>query len=220
MVVYMPEEYDSQTNESIIEECKPEPEEELPEIPDKTAVVSHLLFHKALIDENEDNTRFDKYVDLVEQLENGFRVTISDPFDRSIAITFELAIEHQLDPWNIDLVKFSNEYLKHVRKEPDLDLITAGRIILMAWMVLKLQSEEVLENARNFEPEEDEDDEYWPEPEGDWYANDDDFDYTTAVITSPSLPPLPPLLISLPRTPTLLMRPTSTSHDLSYNRIL
>ena len=189
----MPDEIDEKIDEISMNELEQESEPELdPENKesqdkDKTAVVDHLLFHKALIDEDEDSTRFDNYIDLIEHLEHGFRVTIKDPFDRSIAITFELAIEHELNPWDIDLVKFSTEYLKHVKKEHDLDLITAGRIILMAWMVLKLQSEEVLSNAQNFE-DEDVEDEYWPEPEGDWYTNDDDFDYTTAVITSPSPP--------------------------------
>jgi len=187
----MPDEINEKIDEISFEEPEQEselePEDKEAQDKDKTAVVDHLLFHKALIDEDEDTERFDKYIDLIKHLEHGFRVTISDPFDRSIAITFELAIEHQLNPWDIDLVKFSTEYLKHVKKEHDLDLITAGRIILMAWMVLKLQSEEVLSNAQNFEEEEAED-EYWPEPDGDWYVNDDDFDYTTAVITSPSPP--------------------------------
>ncbi len=186
-VVHMPKELEDER--AAISSDELGQESDLEEETDKTAIVDHLLFHKALISEEEDSARFDKYMDLIEQLEKGFRVTIKDPFDRSIAITFELAIEHQLNPWDIDLAKFSTEYLKHVKKEHELDLITAGRIILMAWMVLKLQSDEVLLNAQKFEEHEPEEDEYWPEPDGDWYANDDDFDYTTAVITSPS-PPL------------------------------
>ncbi len=186
-VMHMPKEFEDEIDEISSNEL--EQESDIEEGVDKTAIVDHLLFHKALISEDEDSTRFDKYMDLIEQMEKGFRVTIKDPFDRSIAITFELAIEHQLNPWDIDLAKFSSEYLKHVKLEYDLDLITAGRIILMAWMVLKLQSDEVLLNAQNFEESEPEEDVYWPEPDGDWFANDDDFDYTTAVITSPS-PPL------------------------------
>ena len=150
------------------------------------SVKSHLLFHKALITETDEDEKLDQYMDLVNQLEHGMTIAFPNPFDRAIAITFGLAIEHHLDPWNIDLQTFSSEYLKHVRKDKDLDLVTAGRIILMAWKILKLQSDEVLINAQQIQEQEKS---FWHEPDGDWYLNDDDFEYTTEII-SHEQPPL------------------------------
>jgi segregation and condensation protein A len=150
-------------------------------------IKTHLLFHKALInDDDTDDDKLDQYMDIVEQLEHGMTIAFPNSFDRAIAMTFELAFEHHLDPWNIDLVTFSTEYLKHVRKDKNLDLVTAGRIILMAWKILKLQSDEVLSNAQYIQEQEQD---YWHEPDGDWYLNDDDFEYTTEVINKDK-PPL------------------------------
>ena len=151
----------------------------------ESSVKGHLLFHKALISDDDDEGKLDKYMSIVEQLEHGMEIAFPNPFDRAIAITFQLAIEQHLDPWDIDLLKFSTEYLKHVKKDKNLDLVTAGRIILMAWKILKLQSEEVLENAQQIQEQKEE---FWHEPDGDWYLNDDDFEYTSEVISQDDPP--------------------------------
>jgi segregation and condensation protein A len=92
-------------------------------------------------------------------------------FDRAIAATFELVIDEQLDPWDIDLVSFARLYLKKIKKEGVIDLITAGRIILMAWKVLRLQSDYIVTILDQKEPE--------PEPLWDdipdWYMEDDGY---------------------------------------------
>lgn len=158
-----------------------------PDLPpqQKSRVREHLLFHKALITEDEDDDKLDQYMNIVEQLERGMTIAFPNPFDRAIAITFELAIDHHLDPWDIDLITFSSEYLKHVKKDKNLDLVTAGRIILMAWKILKLQSDEVLHNAQQVHEDEQQ---FWHEPDGDWFLNDDDFEYTTEVINNEDSP--------------------------------
>jgi segregation and condensation protein A len=152
----------------------------------ESSIRDHLLFHKAIISDDEDNNKLDEYVSIVEQLEDGMTIAFPDPFDRAIAITFELSIKHNFDPWNVDLEKFSDEYLKHVKKNNDLDLVTAGRIILMAWKILKLQSDQVLIDAQTVQKQEEE--ELWHEPDGDWFTNDEDFEFTTTVINSPTPP--------------------------------
>jgi segregation and condensation protein A len=149
-------------------------------------IKDHIMFHKALISEAEDNVKLDQYMDMVEKLEHGMSIAFPDPFDRAIAITFELAIKNEFNPWDIDLETFSSQYLKHVKKNNDLDLVTAGRIILMAWKILKLQSDKVLQDAQMVK--EIEEDELWHEPDGDWFTNDEDFEFTTAVIANPEPP--------------------------------
>ena len=106
-------------------------------------VINHLLFHKSLIDEKDDAARINQYVSMLQNADDGEYISIDDPFDRSIAIAFELVMKQHLNPWDIDLVNFSTMYLKRA-KEEKIDLITAGRIIYMAWKVLKLQSDNLV----------------------------------------------------------------------------
>ncbi len=149
-------------------------------------VINHLRFHKAMIDDNEDASRINGYLDLVQNTESGEHHSISDPFDKSIALSFELVMQEHLDPWDIDLVKFSTMYLKKAR-ERKVDLTTAGRIIVMAWTILKMQSEKLVTNAQkiNDEPEE----LTWDDISTDgWYGDDESYEYTMAVRSMPSAP--------------------------------
>jgi len=62
---------------------------------------------------------------LVDNLGRGFYLNCTDPFERSIAIAFELTMDKHLDPWDVDLVKFSDAYMERMKTERDVDLITA-----------------------------------------------------------------------------------------------
>ncbi len=109
-------------------------------------VVRHLLWHKAMSDHDDDGAKLTDYIELVQGSDDGEHVALKDDFHRDLAIAFELVIQNHLDPWDLDLSKFAQLYLKEAR-ERGVDLVTAGRIILMAWTVLKLQSDEVAERA-------------------------------------------------------------------------
>ena len=50
------------------------------------SIIQHLLFHKALIDEQDDAQRINYYVDLLTKTNEGLHVSMKNPFDRSIAI--------------------------------------------------------------------------------------------------------------------------------------
>jgi segregation and condensation protein A len=93
-------------------------------------VINHLLFHKSLIDEDDDAKRINYYVDMLQKANEGEHISIENPFDRSISIAFELVMRQQLNPWDIDLVNFSTMYLKRA-KEEKIDLMTAGRMMMM-----------------------------------------------------------------------------------------
>jgi len=146
-------------------------------------VMNHLLFHKALIGEEEHYERINKYIEIVNSLDKSVHLSMGNMFEQSVAITFELVMEHKLDPWDVDLVKFSTQYLKRA-KEEGIDLISAGRIILMAWTILKLQSKDLLRKAEQpFE-----------EPEQNYYLDDfqfgseEDLDFTQRVMYNPEPP--------------------------------
>lgn len=146
-------------------------------------VMSHLLFHKALIDEEDSGDRLSSYIDLVRDLQEGAHVAMENPFDKSIAITLELVLTEHLNPWDVNLVEFSRFYLKRVKKESDIDFITAGRIMLMAWSVLRLQTEEVLTAIEKANVQEAEDFADWFEGAPDWVSYEEpDYVYTREVL--------------------------------------
>lgn len=141
-------------------------------------VLNHLLFHKSLIAEEDEAERINKYMEMVKSLDNDY-ISIKSKFDREIMVLFELVIEHRLDPWDVDLVKFSKLYLKRVRKEKNVDLVTAGYIVLTAWTILKLQSDKLLESSLQSDGEEIS----W-DVIPDWFVENDKYDYTVAIMQS------------------------------------
>jgi chromatin segregation and condensation protein Rec8/ScpA/Scc1 (kleisin family) len=157
--------------------------EDLPE--DFQTVLDHILFHKALISDESDGERLNHYLELINELNYGTHMATSNPYDKSIAIAFQLAVEYHLDPWDIDLNKFARVYKYRIKEHEEFDLIVVGKIIHMAYTILKLKSDRVLSDAENVE--EDEED-LW-EPAGDWYTDDIDYMYTT-VIQKQRSPPL------------------------------
>jgi segregation and condensation protein A len=169
-------------------------------------VISHLLFHKALIDDQrEESTRINEYIALVQQTTDGEHLTIDDPFNRSIAIAFELVINNHFNPWSIDLISFSSLYLKRAKQEK-INLMTAGRIIYMAWKVLRLQSDDLVINM-----EKDKQNEVMPEgfdwgdlPTGTWMESDDGYSYTNLVMKMPNPPLDEPLRRKAERKVTLM----------------
>lgn len=151
------------------------------------AVLNHLLFHKSIISEDEDSERIDRYLHMVHDIDKGMHIVVEDPFEKSIAAAFELVIEHMFDPWDINLREFTKMYLKQVKKEGYVNFVVAGKLVLMAWSILKLQSEEVLTLA---DPPKQEEDNYF----GDWeldpgvYQEPEDLDFTHAVMNRPNPP--------------------------------
>lgn len=137
----------------------------------KEEVIQYLLMQKNGA-KKKDNVG--KYIEMAESYEK--HTCIKDDFDRAIATIFELVIDEELNPWEIDLVSFSKMYLQRIKKSKTIDLLTAGRIILMAWRVLRLQSDYLIVDL-----EEKQEEDIWEEiPE--WYGDDANYLYTKAII--------------------------------------
>ncbi|MCL2890532.1 MAG: chromosome segregation protein ScpA [Methanomassiliicoccaceae archaeon] len=109
-----------------------------------TGVEQHLLFHKALIDDNVGSEKIDRYIDVLR--DSGPSETMGDPVDESIRSAFSLVLEHDMDPWCINIVEFARMYSsKKVRSA--VDMIVAGKLIHMAWKILRMQSSVTLEEG-------------------------------------------------------------------------
>ncbi len=99
----------------------------------------HLLFHKALIDDNVASEKIDRYLSILNEAPDCERM--QDPIDESIRTVFRLVLEQDFDPWSIDLREFVKTYTAKVNSSNKLDIIVAGKLILMAWKVLRMQTD-------------------------------------------------------------------------------
>jgi segregation and condensation protein A len=151
------------------------------------AVLNHLLFHKALISEQENGQRIAKYLNMIDEINRGMHIACRDPIEKSLAAAFELVMEHEFDPWDINLVEFTKMYLKKVKSDGGVNFVVAGRLILMAWSILKLQSEEVLEDATPQLTTEECFFSDWDVPP-EFYQAPEDLDYTNAVMHTGTSP--------------------------------
>lgn len=130
--------------------------EAVPAVPREAAekVLRYLVFHRSLLGDGpaEDSGLLERYLALVENLKEGVHVVIPDPYQKAIALLFELVMEEEFDPWEIDLVKFTQTYVERVRADGAVNFAIAGRLVYMAWSILYLQSEAVLKARATPEP--------------------------------------------------------------------
>ena len=147
------------------------------------AILNHLLFHKALVSETDGGQRINRYLGMLTEIDQGLHVAVRDPFEKSIVASFELVLEREMDPWDIDLVEFTKMYLGKVRQDGSVNFVTAGKLVFLAWSILKLQSDKVLLNALPPEAE---------APADDWgldmYREPEDLDYNQAVLSGTAMP--------------------------------
>jgi segregation and condensation protein A len=168
-------------------------------------VLGHLVFHRSLIDEEDSGDRLQGYMEMVRNMQEGAHVAMEDPFDKSIAITLELVLTEHLNPWDVNLVEFSRLYLKRVKKEKDIDFITAGRLMVMAWSVLRLQTEEVLAALERVKEEANGDFADWFDDTPVWTAYDEpDYMFTKEVLQAETSPIEERVQRRVPRPVTLL----------------
>jgi segregation and condensation protein A len=166
-------------------------------------VINHLLFHKALIDETNDMTRINQYLELAKAAVTGESAAIEDPFDRSVYLAFDLVLNQNMNPWDIDLVGFSTMYLKRAKKEK-IDLMAAGRIIYMAWKVLRMQSDHLVVKMETKEEAIEQGFGWEDIPTAAWLANDDEYSYTNLLMKMPQSPLEEPLRRDSTRKVTLI----------------
>jgi segregation and condensation protein A len=166
-------------------------------------VINHLLFHKALIDENNDMSRINQYLEMAKAAATGESAAIENPFDRSVYLAFDLVLNQHMNPWDIDLVGFSTMYLKRAKKEK-INLLTAGKIIYMAWRVLRMQSDHLVVSMETKEQDPDQGFGWEDIPMAPWLANDDEYSYTNLIMKMPQSPLEEPLRRESTRKVTLI----------------
>ncbi|MBO53774.1 MAG: hypothetical protein CMA76_02190 [Euryarchaeota archaeon] len=137
-------------------------------------IVSSMLDSEADL---ETSKYLDRLVELslLEEAEHQFLI---DPFDRSVALVFQLFQSSDLDPWDVDLTTFIEMFNRRIEDAENIDLSTCGRLVRMAWCILRGQAATLLDRQeRAFEEEEEE---IW-DFDGGWEADFDDADYNFSV---------------------------------------
>ncbi|HEY5605955.1 MAG TPA: hypothetical protein VIL45_05470 [Thermoplasmata archaeon] len=147
------------------------------------AILNHLLFHKALISEAEGGERINRYLAMLNDIDQGMHVAVRDPFEKSVVAAFELVLERHLDPWEINLVQFTKLFLDKVKKDGAVNFVTAGKLVFLAWSILKMQSDQVLLDAMPPQPETPADE--W---DLDMFRDPADLDYNQVVLTGTATP--------------------------------
>ena len=123
----------------------------------------------------------------LEEAEHQFLV---DPFDRSVALVFQMFQSSDLDPWDVDLSSFIEMFNERIDKAENIDLPSCGRMIRMAWSILRGQANSLIdrqERAMDFEEEVE-----W-DFEGGWEAefDDDEYNFSLGVMTGAADEALP-----------------------------
>ena len=93
----------------------------------------------SLITENMDletSEYLDRILELAE-MEEAEHQFLNDPFDRSVALVLQLFQSKDLDPWAVDLSAFLEMFSSRIEDSEHIDLPTCGRLIRMAWQVLR-----------------------------------------------------------------------------------
>ena len=142
-------------------------------------IVSRLLGGDADLDTNR---YLDRLVELasLEEAEHQFLI---DPFDRSVALVFQLFHNSDLDPWDVDLSVFLELFSERINNSENIDLPTCGRLVRMAWSILRGQASTLIERQeRSLIDEEIED--TW-DFEDTWESDfsDEDYNFSVGVLT-------------------------------------
>ena len=130
----------------------------------------------------ETNRYLDRLVELsrVEEAEHQFLI---DPFDRSVALVFQLFQNSDLDPWDVDLSVFLDLFTERINNSENIDLPTCGRLVRMAWSILRGQASSFIERQERSLIEEEINDTWEFEETWESEFSDEDYNFSVGVLT-------------------------------------
>jgi segregation and condensation protein A len=69
--------------------------------------------------------------------------------DQPFQILLELVQKHKIDPWDVDIEKLADVFVKRIKEMEELDLRVSGRTVLSASVLLRMKSDYVLNGNGN-----------------------------------------------------------------------
>jgi chromatin segregation and condensation protein Rec8/ScpA/Scc1 (kleisin family) len=150
-------------------------------------IVSRLLGGEADL---ETSQYLDRLVELslVEEAEHQFLI---DPFDRSVALVFQMFQNSDLDPWDVDLSVFLELFNQRINHSENIDLPTCGRLVRMAWTILRGQASTLLERQERSLIDEEVEDSWDFEDSWETEFSDEDYNFSIGVLTGAASDVLP-----------------------------
>lgn len=130
----------------------------------------------------ETSRYLDRLVELasLDEAEHQF---LLDPFDRSVALVFQLFRSKDLDPWDVNLTYFLEQFNERIQDADNIDLPTCGRLIRMAWYTLRDQSTDLIDRQERAWV--DVEDDFLDFDAGGWETefDEDDYNFSVGVLT-------------------------------------
>jgi len=136
-------------------------------------------------------SRYADHIQELAEMEQAEHQALIDPFDRSVALVLQMFNSNDLDPWDIDLETFIELFNQRMKDAENIDLPTCGRLIRMAWQVLHGQASTLLSRAENADGCEDDEWDYMPGWQTEY--DDDEFAFTTSILSGEASDALPSL---------------------------
>ena len=130
----------------------------------------------------ETSRYLDRLVELasLDEAEHQF---LLDPFDRSVALVFQLFRSKDLDPWDVNLTYFLEQFNERIQDADNIDLPACGRLIRMAWYTLRDQSTDLIDRQERAWV--DVEDDFLDFDTGGWETefDEDDYNFSVGVLT-------------------------------------
>jgi len=156
----------------------------------QATIVKQLLGEQD--DTNLDKHRYINRLIEIADLESAEHQSLVDPFDRSVALVFQMFNDASLDPWDVDLSVFIEQFKERTKDAENIDLPTCGRLIRMAWRVFHGQASTLLERAER--AEEEWEDDPWALEGWQTEFEDEEYNFSVGIITGQTTDTLPHLL--------------------------
>mgnify|MGYP000099855726 FL=1 len=153
----------------------------------KEDIVSRLMI-------GETDLQTSQYLDrLVElsQLEEAEHQFLIEPFDRSVALVFQMFQSSDLDPWDVDLSAFLKMFNKRIDEAENIDLPTCGRLVRMAWAILRGQASTLIERQERALLEDEEEDTWDFHDTWETEFSDEDYNFSATVLSGQASDVLP-----------------------------
>ena len=153
----------------------------------KEDIVSRLMI-------GETDLKTSQYLDrLVElsQLEEAEHQFLIEPFDRSVALVFQMFQSSDLDPWDVDLSAFLKMFNKRIDEAENIDLPTCGRLVRMAWAILRGQASTLIERQERALLEDEEEDTWDFHDTWETEFSDEDYNFSATVLSGQASDVLP-----------------------------
>ncbi len=150
---------------------------------DATAMRDDIVTRLLHGEEDLETSRYlDRLVELAS-LEDAEHQFLIDPFDRSVALVFQLFRSKDLDPWDVDLTNFLEMFDERIKTAENIDLPTCGRLIRMAWQILRGQASTLID--RQDRAWDNLEDEFLDFDMGGWESDfdEDDYNFSVGVLT-------------------------------------